>query len=273
MKKIILFTIICVFLSCKGQTKSAETEEVVSSFEYLSEEELKAKTKEELRLLRNEIFARKGYVFKSEDLSTYFKTKTWYKPDAKVTVALSDEEQNYIDRVKAIENNLDSKVNNCSNELIKQSSELFPLISKNLLERGSKYNSILSQTIENINEIVYGNLCAGGYVWNIKCYDSIKYQLMFYNCVDNDPFVKLAIIKNNDDVSFLELYGSSLFGEDSIESFYDIDFKLNENSLEVYKIFQEWDKENITEENRYPTKEVRREVTKYKLTENGIVEL
>ncbi|WP_407264351.1 YARHG domain-containing protein [Tenacibaculum maritimum] len=47
---------------------------VTSSFEYLSEEVLKVKTKEELRLIKNEIFARKGYVFKSEDLNNVSST-------------------------------------------------------------------------------------------------------------------------------------------------------------------------------------------------------
>ena len=35
---------------------------------------------EELRLIRNEIFARYGYRFKREDLETFFKSKDWYKP-------------------------------------------------------------------------------------------------------------------------------------------------------------------------------------------------
>ncbi|MFW5872045.1 MAG: YARHG domain-containing protein [bacterium] len=34
----------------------------------------------ELRLLRNEFFARKGYVFKTKDLSDFFKQRSWYKP-------------------------------------------------------------------------------------------------------------------------------------------------------------------------------------------------
>jgi len=35
---------------------------------------------DELRLIRNEIFARYGYKFKSEDLQTFFNSKDWYKP-------------------------------------------------------------------------------------------------------------------------------------------------------------------------------------------------
>lgn len=33
-----------------------------------------------LRLIRNEIFARHGYIFKSEDLKKYFGSQEWYKP-------------------------------------------------------------------------------------------------------------------------------------------------------------------------------------------------
>ena len=47
----------------------------------LSESELSSFNKDELRLARNEIFARHGYVFKSDELESYFAEKTWYFPD------------------------------------------------------------------------------------------------------------------------------------------------------------------------------------------------
>lgn len=34
----------------------------------------------ELRLLRNEIFARQGYIFKNSELKSYFESKSWYTP-------------------------------------------------------------------------------------------------------------------------------------------------------------------------------------------------
>jgi hypothetical protein len=34
-----------------------------------------------LRLMRNEVFARHGYVFKDLELQNYFSAQTWYKPD------------------------------------------------------------------------------------------------------------------------------------------------------------------------------------------------
>ncbi len=46
------------------------------------------------RLIRNEIFARYGYIFKSEDLKKYFGSQDWYKPQFnKVTDRLTDLEK------------------------------------------------------------------------------------------------------------------------------------------------------------------------------------
>ena len=41
---------------------------------------LAGKTKSELRLMRNEIFARYGYRFRSNDLKEWFEQKRWYHP-------------------------------------------------------------------------------------------------------------------------------------------------------------------------------------------------
>lgn len=50
------------------------------STQILTEDDLLGLSKQELRILRNEIFARHGYIFKSQDLRGYFSTKDWYKP-------------------------------------------------------------------------------------------------------------------------------------------------------------------------------------------------
>lgn len=47
----------------------------------LSEAELQGRSKAELRVMRNEIFARHGRIFQSADLSAYFSAKPWYKQD------------------------------------------------------------------------------------------------------------------------------------------------------------------------------------------------
>ena len=47
----------------------------------LTTNDLIGKSKEELSFMRNEIFARKGYIFKTEPYKSYFTAKSWYKPN------------------------------------------------------------------------------------------------------------------------------------------------------------------------------------------------
>ena len=47
---------------------------------YISEEELYPFDAATIRLIRNEIFALHGRIFRSEDLQAYFSTKSWYVP-------------------------------------------------------------------------------------------------------------------------------------------------------------------------------------------------
>lgn len=55
--------------------------------EYISREELERLDKEELRYIRNEIYARHGYIFEDDTLRAYFMGKSWYSPQ---TVEVSD---------------------------------------------------------------------------------------------------------------------------------------------------------------------------------------
>lgn len=55
----------------------------------LTDEELSGLTKEDLRIARNEIYARHGYIFKSQDLRDYFSSKSWYQPTCSDASSLS----------------------------------------------------------------------------------------------------------------------------------------------------------------------------------------
>lgn len=55
---------------------------VDSDSRYLTETELSAYTDEELSFIRNEIFARYGYVFKKDKYANYFSEKSWYTPNS-----------------------------------------------------------------------------------------------------------------------------------------------------------------------------------------------
>ncbi|NMA65245.1 MAG: YARHG domain-containing protein [Clostridiaceae bacterium] len=67
-------------------------------------EALEALSEFQLRLLRNEIYARHGYVFQSKELNDYFSKKSWYKPDPSIReIKLSEIEQANIDLIKSYE--------------------------------------------------------------------------------------------------------------------------------------------------------------------------
>jgi len=57
--------------------------------------------KDQYRYLRNMVYARHGYVFKSDDLKSYFSQFTWYKPDPKFSEnEFSRDEKRYIEYIQ-----------------------------------------------------------------------------------------------------------------------------------------------------------------------------
>ena len=68
--------------------------------------DVEGKSAEELRLMRNYIFARRGYIFESEDLKEYFEQFSWYVPlYYDVTPRLSDIEKYNVNFIKEWETN------------------------------------------------------------------------------------------------------------------------------------------------------------------------
>lgn len=51
-----------------------------TSYKYLAPEEIENYDLEELRIMRNEIFAEHGYIFKSIEMLKYFRELEWYRP-------------------------------------------------------------------------------------------------------------------------------------------------------------------------------------------------
>ncbi|MEE1314608.1 MAG: YARHG domain-containing protein [Faecalimonas sp.] len=80
-------------------TDAAEYILADSATRKLTRTDLEPLSKEELRLARNEIFARHGMIFGVEDLDTYFRSKSWYEPkysgdafDEQVQMSMIEEE-------------------------------------------------------------------------------------------------------------------------------------------------------------------------------------
>ncbi|QXP53199.1 YARHG domain-containing protein [Cellulophaga sp. HaHa_2_1] len=251
MNRIILLVLICTFLSCKGQNEQKS----VTSFEFLSEEVLKTKSKEELGLLRNEVYARKGYVFKSKDLNDFFKKKSWYSPNKLVKISLSDTEKDYLDKIKFLEKNNYSLTNTCESWPY---SNLYPLTGEKILSKdtqlilkGSELDDF--EYLEKFRN--YTCEGKGPFFYKINCKKDFFYILMVTYCTDSE-YVFISTNKlDRDDV--LEIYG--LRGDlwDNINK----DFILNRNILELNTIKTE---ENIDTEKL---------INKYKLTDTGLIEL
>lgn len=61
----------------------------------------------ELKIMRNEIFARYGYIFKKEEMRSYFNAQRWYTPRYEnVDGMLSDVEKKNIELIKRYESRL-----------------------------------------------------------------------------------------------------------------------------------------------------------------------
>jgi hypothetical protein len=69
-----------------------------------SQQYLASLNKAELRFLRNEIFARYGFIFNSVDLSEFFKGKSWYRPTyVDVTAYLTEIDKKNIALINSFE--------------------------------------------------------------------------------------------------------------------------------------------------------------------------
>jgi len=74
-----------------------------SNFIRLTQTQLFGFTTSDLKLIRNEIYARHGYVFDSVDLQHYFETQTWYVPDESYNGELSEIEKHNVDLIQSLE--------------------------------------------------------------------------------------------------------------------------------------------------------------------------
>jgi hypothetical protein len=85
--------------------KSGKIKEVRPQQTILDETELRTLSKAKLRIKRNEFFARLGYIFKSDDLRTYFMNTGWYEPLFEdVSSKLTAYDKYNISIIKRIEN-------------------------------------------------------------------------------------------------------------------------------------------------------------------------
>ena len=97
-----LILVVIAFFSYMKYTTKALLEWPVTQQRVLTEKDLEGYSKEQLRIMRNEIFARHGYIFKTYKMRNYFNGQYWYKPDT-ATVVLSEIEIKNVELMKSME--------------------------------------------------------------------------------------------------------------------------------------------------------------------------
>ena len=76
-----------------------------SDTRYLTRSELSGYSSDELAYIRNEIFARHGYIFEKSKYRNYFSSKSWYEPDSSFNYEydLNKIEKANVDLIKSME--------------------------------------------------------------------------------------------------------------------------------------------------------------------------
>ena len=130
----------------------------ICSKQVIKAEQIKNLSTDDLRFLTNDLFARRGYKFKSQDVDSFYQEKSWYKPisDNNKIVYNDIEKQNIkLFQEKTAEINMDRK--NFINELkafktailAKNKSELSSRFGY-ALDEAEQYNS-LTETLKRID--------------------------------------------------------------------------------------------------------------------------
>ena len=109
--KISVFSTISIFLIL-GYTASAQME-VPTILGNINKNNLKDYSYNFCRYSRNEIFARKGYAFKSKDLDLYFSAQPWYKKNTDATISLNDNQKQTLNLFQDLEKKQIAKENKC----------------------------------------------------------------------------------------------------------------------------------------------------------------
>lgn len=121
MKQKLIDTVVQFMPSLAVSTNSTPAQNTDTSYQYLfpsdttyiSESDLQGLTKHEVALIRNEIFARHGYSFKTEEFKVYFDTQSWYTPNPNYSDSLlNDIERANIKFIQQYEKKMDSTIRN-----------------------------------------------------------------------------------------------------------------------------------------------------------------
>jgi len=125
----------CSENSSNNKKQVTDTVKVTQKEKLLTDNDLKGMQTSELRIKRNEIFAKHGYIFQNSELKKYFSKFDWYSQKYKnVDNLLTDDDKKNIELIKKYENLLKSKKHDFDNFL-----KLFDKIKDRTFEINSDF--------------------------------------------------------------------------------------------------------------------------------------
>lgn len=207
----------------------------ICSTSLLTEKQLKGKSVEELALLRNEISARKGYVFATDKYANYFSRQNWYKPvKSNTDIVFSSIENQNIDLIKKLETKEIEK----RNKVLKDLAELKKALNENNKNTIAAYLREIQlveyyESLENQLKIALNHIDLGNINWNK---DQGLYKVIIDNGYDISKF-EIRFTYDKVTISSGMYTHSEIFGDfdDGYSNF------MSENESQTWFIF------NITE--------------------------
>lgn len=169
--------------SSEGQTENNEGEYIFSdsNSRYLSEEEIRSVDANKLKIARNEIFARHGYIFNDEELKQYFNSTSWYQGTVQSDQFNMDWVLNNFEK-KNLE--LISLVENSNRKSLAQTGET--LLDADVVGGYANITEIAGKIIENHADIAGQRVAFCG--WGFY-HDSEKIELHYFEGENSQPLV------------------------------------------------------------------------------------
>jgi len=211
MKQLQLILLVILFANTAQSQAIKDCETCFSKT--IKQEQIKNLSIDELRFLTNDLYARKGYKFKSGEIDSYYSDKKWYKPiNGNEKIVYNTIEQQNLQLFKQRTTELKTNRDKLMNEL-----KIFKatILANDKVTLKNKY----SFTTENEQ---YKNITEALTKLNLEDVNWSKNKGLYCVTIDNGDYVmayELKIEKNHVTVQY-----SSRGGSDIAESLYPSEF-------------------------------------------------
>jgi hypothetical protein len=177
----------------------------ISLLDKINKNNLLRLTKEELRILRNTIYAKYGYIFQSKELSKHFNRFLWYNPQfTNVDNKLSEFDKNIIELIREIEN---EQINNDIQSILEKFYYESINIENNCHQLITECNNKFSFPLQNkkacaLNEIFPEKIHVINY--NNQFYNEYALKLLMEQY--ENIIRKIIEVKTKDIIEYIEFY-------------------------------------------------------------------